>query len=173
MSAHELAADIGQESGLKRLTGWCCDIAGLMLAAIVILMGVEIVLRTVFGRSTNLADEYSSYLFVWVTMLGFAHALQSGAFLRVDNFVTKLSPRGQAVSEFVSALAGLAVTAICCYATALLWLSSWEFGTVSIQPSATPLYLPQIILPLGFALLALLYAATSLRALQAALNPSE
>lgn len=173
MSSHELAADIAPESGLKRWTGWCCDLAGVMLAAMAVLIGVEILVRTVFGASTMIADEYSSYLFVWVTMLGFVHALQSGAFLRVDNVVARLSPRGQAASEGIAAIAGMAVTAVCSYATGLLWLNSWSFGTVSIQPSATPLYLPQAILPVGFGLLVVLYAASAVRALRAALSSRE
>lgn len=173
MSAHELAQDIAPESGLQRWTGWCCDAAGLMLVVMAALIGVEIVVRSAFGTSTMIADEFSGYLFVWITLLGFAHAIQSGAFLRVDNFVARLSPRPQAALECVSALAGMAVTAVCAYATGLLWLNSWNFGTVSIQPSATPLYLPQAILPIGFVLLFVLYAASAIRALRATTLPSQ
>ena len=63
------------------------------------------------------ADEYSGYLFVWITMIGFAQALQEGAFLRVDSLVQRLGRRGQAAADLVSALTGLAVAAACTYAT--------------------------------------------------------
>ena len=128
-----------------------------MLAALAVLIGVEIAVRGLFGKSTLVADEYSGYLFVWITMIGFAHALQGGAFLRVDSLVRRLGPRGKAAADLVSALTGLLVVAACTYATGVLLMSNYRFGTVSIQPSATPLWIPQLVLPVGFAALCLLY----------------
>lgn len=142
----------------ERWTGRACDLAGVLLLALAVLIGVEIAARTVAGVSTLVADEWSGYLFVWITMIGFAHALQTGAFLRVDSVVRRLGTRSRAAADLVSALAGLAVSAACAYATAILLMSNHRFGTVSIQPSATPLWIPQMILPLGFAALCLLYA---------------
>jgi TRAP-type transport system small permease protein len=142
---------------LARWTGRACDVAGLMLVAMALLIGVEIVVRGLFGTSTLVADEYSGYLFVWITMIGFAHALQGGAFLRVDSIVQRLGPRGQAAADLLSALTGLAVATACAYATAVLLAANHRFGTVSIQPSATPLWIPQVIMPVGFVALCLIY----------------
>ena len=112
---------------------------------------------TVFGGSTLVSDEYSGYLFVWITLIGFAHALQLGTFLRVDNVVSLLGPRGRAITDLLAALAGVAVSAVCVYATGKLVLASLQFGTRSIQPSATPIWIPQVILPLGFTALVAVY----------------
>ena len=150
MSELQSGTGLAAESGLGRWTGLACDAAGLMLVALTLLIGAEIVLRTVSGKSTLIADEYSGYLFVWITMIGFAHALQSGTFLRVDNLVSLLSRRGQALAGLFSAIVGVIVAAVCVYATGTLVLASYRFGTLSIQPSATPLWLPQIILPVVF-----------------------
>lgn len=156
-TATATAATIGAPSALGRWTGRACDLAGLMLVAMAVLIGVEIAVRGLLGTSTLLADEYSGYLFVWITMIGFAQALQEGAFLRVDSLVQRLGRRGQAAADLVSALTGLAVAAACTYATAVLLMANHRFGTVSIQPSATPLWIPQLVLPVGFAALCLLY----------------
>jgi len=154
----------GSVARLERWTGWGCDAAGLMLVAMAILINVEIVARGVFNKSTLLADEYSGYLFVWMTLIGFGHALQTGAFLRVEALVTRLSPKPRAWADLVSAAVGLVVALICTYATGTLVRSSIRFGSVSIQPSATPLWAPQIIMPLGFLLLVVLYGALLLQA---------
>lgn len=145
------------DTGLARLTGLACDAAGLMLVALTLLIATEILVRTVSGKSTLIADEYSGYLFVWITMIGFAHALQSGTFLRVDNFISRMGHRGQTIADLFSAVIGGVVAAVCVYATGTLVLASYRFGTVSIQPSATPLWVPQIVLPLGFLALVAIY----------------
>lgn len=145
------------KGGTALLTGWACDLAGLLLLAMAGLIGVEILVRGSFGISTLIADEYSGYLFVWITMIGFVHALRIGAFLRVSLLVGRFGPKGKAMTDLLAAAVGIAVSAICVYATAILLLASVRFGTVSIQPSATPLWIPQLILPVGFALLCLLY----------------
>lgn len=166
MSTTETAGEPVGESGIGRWTGWACDAAGLLLVALTVLIGVEIVVRGLAGKSTLISDEYSGYLFVWITMIGFAHALQSGAFLRVDNVVNRMGPRGQALADILSATTGALVSAACVYATGTLMMASWRFGTVSIQPSATPLWIPQLMLPVGYVVLVCLYLALFRRALR-------
>lgn len=158
----------GSPARIERWTGMACDAAGLMLVAMVILINIEIVARGVFGKSTLLADEYSGYLFVWATLIGFAHALQTGAFLRVEGLIDRLSPRWRAWADVLSAVVGLVVAAVCTYATGTLVLASLRYGTVSIQPSATPLWMPQVIMPICFAALVLIYAGVAVNAMRRA-----
>jgi len=142
---------------LERWSRWSCDFAGWLLASMAVLINVEICARYLFNTSTLIADEYSGYLFVWSTLLGFGYALQSGQFLRVESLVAQLGRRARAASELLAALVGLTVALVCVYATGTLLLAAWRFGTVSIQPSATPLWIPQLALPLAFAWLCVLY----------------
>ena len=46
---------------------------------------------------------------------------------------------------------------VCTYATGVLLLAALHFGTRSIQPSATPLWIPELLLPLAFAWLCVMY----------------
>jgi TRAP-type C4-dicarboxylate transport system permease small subunit len=166
MSEIKPGAGLAADTGVARWTGLACDAAGLMLVALTLLIGAEILMRTVSGKSTLIADEYSGYLFVWITLIGFAHALQIGSFLRVDNFVARLGLRGQAIADMFSAAVGVVVAIVCVYATGILVLASYRFGTVSIQPSATPLWMPQVILPLGFLALVVIYLGLFVAALR-------
>jgi TRAP-type C4-dicarboxylate transport system permease small subunit len=61
------------------------------------------------------------------------------------------------VVAVVAAVIGLAISVVLMYSTALLAIGSARYATVSIQPSATPLVWPQLILPVGYALLCLAY----------------
>ena len=142
---------------LDRVTLALADFSGLMLAVVVVLVNVEIVLRYFFGKSTLIADEYSGYLFVGMSLLGFGYALQSGQFLRVEALVDRLRGPPREVCELFGALAGMAVALVTTYACSLTFLSSWHFGTRSIQPSATPLWMPQLVMPVAMGWLVVLY----------------
>ena len=142
---------------LERCSRWSCDFAGWLLAAMAVLINVEIVARYLLNTSTLIADEYSGYLFVWSTLLGFGYALQNGQFLRVESVVVRLGRRLQAASEILAASVGLVVALVCTYATGTLLMAAWRFGTLSIQPSATALWLPQMVMPIAFAWLCVIY----------------
>jgi len=140
-------------------------LAGLLLIALLSLINVEVVARYVFGGSTLVADEYGGYLMAWITMLGAIHLLRADRHLTMTWMVDRLSPRVQNLVGICAALIGLVISGVLLYSTYLLVASSVRFGTTSIQPSATPLVWPQLILPLGYALLCLAYVEEILRRL--------
>ncbi|HVO86992.1 MAG TPA: TRAP transporter small permease [Casimicrobiaceae bacterium] len=148
---------------LQRASHALLDLAGAMLALMAVLINVEVVARYGLNSSTLISDEYSGYLFVWSTLLAFGYALHTGQFLRVEAVVDRFGRRGKAASELIAAIAGLAVSAVCVYATWQLLSASFRLGTRSIQPSATPLWIVQTVLPFAFAWLALLYLAAIVR----------
>lgn len=140
-------------------------LAGLLLVALLILINVEVVTRYLFGGSTLVADEYGGYLMAWMTMLGAVHLLRADRHLTMTWMLDRFSPRGQNIVGICAALIGLGISAVLLYATYRLVSGSARFGTVSIQPSATPLVWPQLILPIGYALLCLAYVEEILRRL--------
>ena len=149
-------------SALERRLG---RLAGLLLIALLVLINVEVVARYLFARSTLIADEYGGYLMAWITMLGAIHLLRADRHLTMTWLVDRLSPRQQNWIGLAAAVIGLGVSAVLGYATAVLVLMSWRFGTISIQPSATPLVWPQLLLPFGYALLCVAYVEEILRRL--------
>jgi TRAP-type transport system small permease protein len=153
---------------IDRITLGLTDFSGLLLVAVVVLINVEIVLRYFAGSSTLVADEYSGYMFTWMSLLGFGYALQSGQFLRVEALVDRMHGMPREWVELIGSIAGFAVAVITTYACSRTFGSSWQFGTRSLQPSATPLWLPQIAMPVAMGWLSLLYLrliARSIRAL--------
>ena len=150
---------------LDRVSRALCAVAGALLALMALLINVEIVARYGFNTSTLISDEYSGYLFVGCTLFAFGYALNAGQFLRVDAVVHRLRGRPRAASELLAAVAGFAVSAICVHATWELLDASWRLGTRSIQPSATPLWTVQLVVPLAFGWLALLYLGAIARIL--------
>lgn len=143
----------------RALEGLAC----VLLVALLVLTNVEVAARYGFNRSTLIADEYGGYAMAWMTMLGAVHLLRADRHLSMTSIVDRLGPRGQNILGFIAALIGLVISAVLLYATSLLVLASAKFGTVSIQPSRTPLVWPQLILPVGYVLLCAAYLEELLR----------
>lgn len=140
-------------------------LAGFLLFALLILINVEVVARYLLGGSTLVADEYGGYLMAWITMLGAVHLLRADRQLTMTWLIDKMSPRAQNVVGICAAVIGLSVSVVLLHSTYLLVAGSARLGTISIQPSKTPLVWPQLILPLGYGLLCLAYLEEILRRL--------
>jgi len=144
--------------GLDLLSAGLLGSAMLVLALVFCLMNVEIVTRSAFGVSTLISDEYGGYGFAFVIMAGLMYAHRSGALLRVEFGASLMGRRVRAVSLCLASLASLAATGLAAVAGYWTWSLSWLFGSTSSFASSTPLWLPQIAVPIGLALLALSFA---------------
>ncbi len=140
-------------------------VSAVMLLLMVALMGTEIGARAVLKTSTQIADEYSGYLFTWITLCSFLYAQRTDRFLRVDSLRGHVTPRARAGMDGVASMLAGSLSAILLYATWSTFRSSVDFGTLSIQPSQTPLYLPQLVMPVGFALLLAAFVHSSVTGL--------
>lgn len=146
-----------------RLALLLVGLAAALLVAMALLINVEVLGRYFFSFSTLISDEYSGYFFTWITMLCLLYALRSGRMLSVETLVQRLSPRPRQVLEVLGAGIGVFVCAVMADATWGTLSLSWLFDSRSIQPSQTPLWIPQAVMPAGFALLGLGYLENGLR----------
>jgi TRAP-type C4-dicarboxylate transport system permease small subunit len=69
----------------------------MSLAAMVVLVFGNVVLRYAFNSGIAQAEELSRWLFVWLVFLGSITALRRGAHLGMDSLVSRLSFRGKQV----------------------------------------------------------------------------
>ena len=77
-----------------------------------------------------------------------------------------MSLRMQAFCAALASIIGLGVAAVIAYACWGTFAMSLRFGTVSIQPSATPIWMPQIVMPVAMGWLCLLYADAFFRSVK-------
>jgi TRAP-type mannitol/chloroaromatic compound transport system permease small subunit len=134
-------------------------IAGMLTVAMVLLIVLEIVLRSVFAISTLIAHEYSAYFLACLVFLGLAYTLRTEGHIRIGIIVSRLSPRKQAYLNVIGAVIALAFSI---YLSMHLWNlfhDSFTLGRLSFHPSRTPLAIPQFFLFAGSVLLALQFAA--------------
>ncbi len=138
---------------LDRLERAAIAAAIVILLMMALLMNVEIVSRYLFGRSTQIADEFAGYFFTAVTLLCFVPALRHGRFLRVTALVNNVPAAVRTILKVLAALIGAITSGALAWTTFALTYASFHYGTVSLQAIQVPLVIPQAVMPLGFGLL--------------------
>jgi len=117
--------------------------------AMMILITVEVVSRTFFNYSLQITDEVSSYLLVAVTFLGIGISLREGALFRVDFLYARFSARRKSGLEVLFNILSLGFILLAEYQILRFLVSSIERGITAPTLLATPLYLPQLVMPVG------------------------
>ncbi|WP_425072122.1 TRAP transporter small permease [Sagittula sp. S175] len=136
---------------VARVTGVA---TGAVLVALVSLVCLEALLRGGFNYSLGFAEELTGYGVVFLTFFGAALALRGQALFQV-HFLLDKWPEGTRrwlIRGFV--LIALVICVILAWKTKDLSLSSFSRGKFAPTVLRTPLWIPQVMLPLGFSLLA-------------------
>lgn len=91
---------------MKRLIDLYCRLldvfnAGLLAAILVLVFG-NVVLRYGFNSGISVSDEMSRYCFIWLTYIGAMVAMREGAHLGVDTLIKRLPLGGKKFCFFMS-----------------------------------------------------------------------
>jgi C4-dicarboxylate transporter, DctQ subunit len=121
----------------------------------------EVIARRVFGNPTGFANQLAAYSMPFIMFLSAAYTLARNGHVMVDAFVRTLNPTARArleiVTDAMSVLLLLAVTVIASGVVVQSWRTGYRtFSTVLTFPE----YMPQVVMPLGLALLTLQQIAT-------------
>lgn len=139
-----------------------CAATLLAIGAIVV---YEVAARYVFDAPTIWVQEISVYLLLVCAFLGFAPTMHAGEHIRIDLLVKRFGARARSALEFATCLAIAAFAAIAAWGGYETVRQSLRYGRRSLTLLAVPLWIPQLVVPLG---MLLLLAAVLLRAWQAA-----
>lgn len=156
----------GRTGVLPRLEAGCLFLTCTCLVAMLVLILVEVVTRSVFRFSFEIVDEVGGYLTVAVSFFALAPALARGAFHHVALWQGRLSPRArdgwQAAFHALALAFSLTVTG----AMVRFVYRSWAQGDTAPTVLRTPLWLPQSAMVIGMAALCLVLAAEMVAALR-------
>lgn len=131
---------------------WCEILCGVALVTMIVLIGAEAIARNIFGFSLQITDEVGGYLLVAVSFLSLSVAQSRSAFHHVELVQGKLGARGRLLSGLVFELMSLGACAIITWQLVELEMNSWQTGDTAATPLGTPLWLPQLVMPIGTAL---------------------
>ena len=139
-------------SWINKLSLWGAYLASLLLVSLVCLVLTEIVIRHFFDMSTMIADEYSGYIYLASIFLGLAYTFNEKAHIRINIVTSRLSEKSNNIIDMVTGIISIVALSFVFYRTILFTYDSYQMEMLSEAVSETPLYLTQVVMPLGMAL---------------------
>lgn len=127
-------------------------VSALGMAFIVGLILVETVLREFFNSSTLVASEYGGYALVALVLFGLSYTMREQGFIRITLLYMHLSERAQCVADIVCGLAASGIIAFVLHYAIQMVYETWELEMTADSISETPLWIPQLSIPLGLTL---------------------
>jgi TRAP-type C4-dicarboxylate transport system permease small subunit len=137
-----------EETIVERTCRLVC-VAALIVMLVVV--GVDILTRSLFNFSFEISDELGGYLLVVIAFVSLPVCQTSDSFHRVELVQSRLSPFGRAVSQVIFDLLSLTFCALLLWQLARFEISSFRFGDRAPTYLATPLWIPQAAMLLGAA----------------------
>jgi TRAP-type C4-dicarboxylate transport system permease small subunit len=145
--------------GFERLMELALLLCELLVVGMVALVAAEVAAREVLGFSLEFPYEVSGYLLVAVTFLGLGISLHEDGLFRVEFLYARLSPRIRRQLQLAYDVLCLAFGVVLDYHLIGLVMSSYRRGYVEATSLATPLYIPQIAMPIGVTLMLVVLSA--------------
>ena len=139
-----------KESIVERACKLACAAA---LIVMLVVIGVDIVTRSLFNFSFEISDELGGYMLVVISFVSLPVCQISDSFHHVELVQSRLSPFGRAVSHVIFDLLSLTFCVLLLWQLTRFELSSFRFGDRAPTYLATPLWIPQIAMMLGAAAL--------------------
>lgn len=135
----------------------------LLLGVMVILASSQIFMRNIWGAGIDWSDPLLRILVLWLGLLGAMAATRDGSHIKID-LLSKLLPAAAAryLTPFTH-LVSAVICAVVCYHAGRFVMMEHEDGTTAF--ANVPAWLCEIIIPIGFGLMAVRFLAGSITAL--------
>jgi TRAP-type C4-dicarboxylate transport system permease small subunit len=149
---------------LDRVFLWTGYFAGALFFGLAFFVTYDVLARTwgsaVGLPTTRVTDEISGYILVLAATWGLAYTLRTDAHVRIDVLLPHMPPRLRALADRIAWLVMAGFAALFAWRIWILVQDSWETGIRSSTYLLMPLWVPQVILGVGFSLLALAAAVS-------------
>lgn len=128
-----------------------------LMVAMTLITFIQVIARYVFNYNFVWSLELTGVMFAWLIFIGMSYGVRVGAHIGVDALVKTFGVKG-------ARIAGTIAAALCvAYALLVTWggyqyvQRMYEVG-ILMQDMPVPTWMPRVILPLGFILLALRFS---------------
>lgn len=135
------------------LTGPFTVLSAAALVAMVVTVAANVFCRAVLGFDLEVSEELAGYLLVAFTFLSLCVCVVRGAFHQVELLTARLPPRGHLLLNTAFTVLSLAITAALDWELVVFFRTSLRTGSVAPTLLATPLWIPQLVMPIGLGFL--------------------
>ncbi len=150
------------------LSRLAAQLSGLILIGMVLHILVEIVLRSFFATSTYVLDEFIGYGVAAMTFLTLAYALEEGSLIRVNILLIRLHGGPRRAVEAICVASTLALAIYLGWYVLRNWHRDWVRGAVSPSIAEIPMWIPEGLVVVGYALFIMQLFAYLIRVLSGA-----
>jgi TRAP-type C4-dicarboxylate transport system permease small subunit len=142
-----------QEAPFHPSPGWmergCMLLCEIGIVAMAVIVLVEIVTRNLFGFSFEASEELGGYIVVGITFLSLSVCQVYRSYHHVQFVQTRLSPRMRAASHVLFDVLSLGFCLLLVWQLTRFVATSYRSEDVAMTLLATPLWIPQALMPLG------------------------
>ncbi len=135
---------------IDRIVKFLAYISSGATLLITIIVFIEVCYRGFFNKSIMVADEYSAYLYVVLVLFGLGYTLKEKGHIRIRIILSRLSDKNQKYLDLVVSIIALFICGFAFYYSILLVKDSYRLAMVSETPAKTPIWIPQLAMPVGF-----------------------
>ena len=128
--------------------------AALLILFMTLLVTVD-VLGRVFGMPTYVSVEMSGYMLVGVAFLGLAYTQRSGGHIQITMLSNRLSPTSQKQLKIATLIVSIIFISWLTWSTLGPVIQNYVLHRTSVTPIKTPVWIPWLLVPAGFALFAI------------------
>jgi len=145
------------------LAGTAAMLGAALVVATVLIVTYSVFMRYVFNTPQTWTDELVGYFLVYTVMLGVAAELRRGDHISVDLLTSRLGPTGRRLIDIWGMIAVMAVAAAMLDSSLDMVAFSQMVGLISDGYVEVPMWIPQMALVVGYAMLLLSAANRLLR----------
>jgi len=124
----------------------------IILIGMILLAGSQIFLRNFFDYSLFWGDEMLRLMVLWITVAGGLAASRMDKHISIEVLDRFLPAKTQLITKIIIDIFTASICALFAWHSARFVMSSYEFGDTLMKN--TPAWALQIILPIGFGLIA-------------------
>jgi len=133
----------------------------IILICMIFLAGIQIFLRNFFDTSLFWGDEMLRLMVLWLTMAGALAASRMDKHISIAVLDRFLPRTARLISRIIIDLFTASICALFAWQSARFVMGSYEFGDLLMRN--IPAWTVQIILPIGFALMAYRHVVLAIR----------
>ena len=133
----------------------------ILLSSMILIAFLQIVLRNLLSTGLSWGDPLVRNLVLWIGFIGAALATREGKHINIDVLSRWMPPLGKDLIEFLTQLFSFFICGLLTYAAWKFIRNEAQMGTIAFL--GIPAWIPEIILPLAFGLMALRFGLRSLK----------
>jgi len=141
---------------LDGLYDGCAALAALFMVGLLVMVMLSILGRQLHFNVPGI-DAYAGYMMAGAGFLALAHTLKRGEHIRVTLLIGRLTGGAQRGMELWSLFAASLLALLSAFYSGRLAWQSYAFHDISTSNDATPLWIPQLPMALGTAILAIAF----------------